>query len=363
MRPEPSSTGDAGSQLDSELVSVITPSYNTGAFLREAIESVLGQTYRPIEAIVVDDGSTDSTGEVVRSFGDRITGIRQENAGVCQARSRGVAAARGRYLLFLDADDVLSPDMIEWSVKLLREEPDAIAASKWRRLIRRGADWVKVRAEVPLPAADIDPLDAWLHGAWFPPCCLVWRRETFDRIGGWDEELTGSNEDGDLVFRALVNGVRLGITQGGEAFYRSHGQESVSLSSDVVSEHRLRSRMRVLDKLAANLEARGSLARHAEALGFAWQCLALNGFRDHPALARECQRRGESYGGRQPVSRTFPGRLLARLVGLERKEALVEFLARHGIATRERRRFARLRRLQDPETPAASPGGGPPPSL
>jgi glycosyltransferase involved in cell wall biosynthesis len=343
-----------------DLVSVITTSYNTGAFLRETIESVLAQTHVPVELIVVDDGSTDDTWEIVRSFGPRVTGIRQANAGQSRARGRGVSAASGRYLLFLDADDLLSPEMLSSGVELLRSSPRAIAASKWRRLAKRGQTWVPVSAEVPLPQPDDDPLDAWLRGSWFPICSLLWPREIYDSIGGWDDTLT-CNEDGDLVFRALAGGVRLSLTEAGEVFYRTHGDAFMSISADVVSEHRFRSRMRVLEKLTAQLEGEGTLARYAKPLGTAWQRLALIGFEDHAVLARECLRRGQALAGSRVLSRTLLGRLLTWVVGLERKEAMVQALAHYGISTGERRRYVRLRRIQagvdDPAAPSdPSPG-------
>ena len=94
-------------------VSVIIPTYNYGRFIAETIESALGQTLLPHEVIVVDDGSTDETAEVVASFGERVRYIYQENAGVCAARNRGVAASSGDLIAFLDADDIWEPTKLE----------------------------------------------------------------------------------------------------------------------------------------------------------------------------------------------------------------------------------------------------------
>ena len=86
-------------------ISVIIPTYNYARFLAEAIDSALGQSYAPLEIIVVDDGSTDATSEVLAAYGDRIRVLRQKNQGVAMARNAGIAAARGDYLAFLDSDD------------------------------------------------------------------------------------------------------------------------------------------------------------------------------------------------------------------------------------------------------------------
>jgi glycosyltransferase involved in cell wall biosynthesis len=336
-------------------VSVITASFNMGCFLPETIASVRAQSYEPIEMIVVDDGSSDDTWDIIQSAGPLVRGLHQANAGQSHARARGVAASRGRYLLFLDADDLLAPDTIAAGVSALEERTDTLAATGWRRLVRKGERWIAAPADVPFPAADSDPLRAWLLGSWLPLSCLLWPRDVYERVGGWDEELT-TNEDGDLIYRALAGGVRLVRTTAGEAFYRSHGDGRLSLSADMMAEHRFRSRMRVLEKLGALLAQLGTLPHYTEPLGVAWHRLAHLGYEDHPDLARECLRRGEKYAGRRRLSRTLPGRVLTWMLGLERKEALVQMLSRFGLATRERRRYSRLRQIQklERESSAAS---------
>ncbi len=361
MRPETQSPSDSVTGGAGALVSVITASFDMGCFLRETIESVRAQSYEPVEMIVVDDGSNDDTWDIIQSAGPLVRGLRQANAGQSRARARGVAAARGRYLLFLDADDLLAPDTIAAGVSALQERTDTLAATNWRRLVQKGERWVVAPAEIPFPAVDRDPLRAWLLGSWLPLCCLLWPREVYQRVGGWDEELT-TNEDGDLIYRALALGVGVVRTTAGEAFYRSHGDVRLSLSADTMAEHRFRSRMRVLEKLGAILAELGTLPRYTEVLGVAWQRLALVGYEDHPGLARECLERGEKYAGRRLLSRTLPGRILTWMLGLERKEALVQTLARFGLATKERRRFSRLRQIHKLEKEHSAGSAGPPPS-
>ena len=87
-------------------VSVVIPTYNYGGFIYDAIVSALAQTHRPTDLIVVDDGSTDETEEVVRGFESQgVRYVRQENSGVCAARNRGAAESAGEFIAFLDADD------------------------------------------------------------------------------------------------------------------------------------------------------------------------------------------------------------------------------------------------------------------
>src|SRR5437868_12767968 len=104
---------------EAPLVSIIIPCYNQAEFLSEAIDSALAQTYRPIEVLVVNDGSPDETEKVARSYGERIEYISRDNGGLSAARNTGIARARGCYLKFLDSDDQLHPAQIARQVEAL----------------------------------------------------------------------------------------------------------------------------------------------------------------------------------------------------------------------------------------------------
>jgi len=105
------------------LVTVVIPAYNAERHIVEALEGVLAQTYRPVEIVVVDDGSTDATAETVRRFGPRVRFTTQINAGAGAARNRGVAMATGRYIAFLDADDSWPPEKLARQVEILEKNP------------------------------------------------------------------------------------------------------------------------------------------------------------------------------------------------------------------------------------------------
>ncbi|RJQ29496.1 glycosyltransferase [Candidatus Parcubacteria bacterium] len=107
------------------LVSIITPAYNAGAYLGDTIRSVLAQTYSSFEHIVVDDGSTDDTAKVVRAISDpRIKYLYQKNSGQSSARNAGIAAAKGKYIAFLDADDLFLPGKLSEQVNYLETNPN-----------------------------------------------------------------------------------------------------------------------------------------------------------------------------------------------------------------------------------------------
>lgn len=123
--------------LNAPTVSVIIPSYNSAAFLGEAIESVLSQRYSDLELIVIDDGSTDETLDVLRSFKDpRLLAHRQDNTGLAGARNAGMERARGEYIAFLDADDRWLPEKLQSDVDILQTTPRVgIVVSNFVRFI------------------------------------------------------------------------------------------------------------------------------------------------------------------------------------------------------------------------------------
>ena len=105
------------------LVSVIIPAYNCVEFVSHAINSVLKQNYENKEIIVVNDGSTDDTPDVLESFGDQITVVNKENGGAPTARNAGLRIARGKYIAFLDADDLWLDGKLTMQVRYLEEHP------------------------------------------------------------------------------------------------------------------------------------------------------------------------------------------------------------------------------------------------
>jgi glycosyltransferase involved in cell wall biosynthesis len=338
------------------LVSVVTPCYNAAPFVAETIESVLAQTHPSVEQIVVDDASTDGSWEVIERYvalhPGRVRGVRLEaNRGGSHARNRGAELARGEMVMFLDADDVIAPDTLAALANAVRHRADGIAVCGWSRLARVDGAWVASPAEITPPDPAADPLREWLEGRWVATCSVLWRREVYERTGGWDEALTG-NDDGDVMMRALADGARLVPASGGMSFYRMHGDSRVSASGAMLfSERVFGSFLDSLEKLEAQLARAGKLEEYLPSIGIAYARLPAAGFlQTHPELARRCLDRAVRYAAgpgalRPALGRTLPGRILSRLLGVEGKEKIAGALARLGIMTGERRRFRKAAAL------------------
>lgn len=117
------------------MISIVLPSYNRAHILPKAVESILRQTYKDFELIIVDDGSSDNTCEVVKSFDDnRIVYVHQENAGACVARNNGIDHARGEYIAFQDSDDIWHQDKLEKQLKILQEKNADIVFCRMNRM-------------------------------------------------------------------------------------------------------------------------------------------------------------------------------------------------------------------------------------
>jgi glycosyltransferase involved in cell wall biosynthesis len=185
-------------------VSVIIPSYNHAQYIAEAIDSVLAQTFKDLEIIVIDDGSTDQTASVLKSYVDngQIVYIYQANKGPSAARNAGLRLARGRYVKFLDGDDYLYPEQIARQIRDIRGEPDAISVTDCDILKPSGIIEVRkahlVSREKQL-AAFIESNRVVIHAVLLPKFLL-------DGVGGFDESLTCS-VDTDLWIRILGVGV------------------------------------------------------------------------------------------------------------------------------------------------------------
>jgi glycosyltransferase involved in cell wall biosynthesis len=181
-------------------VSVVIPAYNAAAFAGRAIDSVLGQTMHDVEVIVVDDGSSDDTRNVLASYGNRLRVFSQVNAGPAAARNRGLREASGEYVAFLDADDWWLPAKLERQVALMRIRTDVGFCSTATRVVTQtgepAGEWLCCPTDVPLP--DLLFLrSAAISGS---TSGVLARRQLVLDAGGFDEALRGF-EDPDLWIR------------------------------------------------------------------------------------------------------------------------------------------------------------------
>lgn len=227
------------------LVSAVIPAYNSACHISEALDSVLAQDYPALEIIVVDDGSTDNTREIVSAYGDRVQLLTQANQGSAVARNNGILRAKGKYIAFLDADDIWWPHKIRSQVEALAASGHKMAYSRfiWWRPDAQGkfSPPHTEFAAHPNPNIFTDTIVTGSPYAELLLDCIVWtstvivEKSELEKAGMFDETLR-KGQDYDLWLRLSRNIEMLGIEQP-TALYRIHPDSITSSVKDINYEY------------------------------------------------------------------------------------------------------------------------------
>jgi glycosyltransferase involved in cell wall biosynthesis len=263
-------------------VSVVIPAYNAAAYLAGAVDSVLAQTFGDRELVVVDDGSTDATPQVLEGYGSSVRVVRQANQGVAAARNRGLRESRGRWVAFLDADDQWAPDKLARQVEALRGQPGHGACATRFTVVDEGKGPVEVRGarsgEATLEAL---LLNGNVVGT---PSTVISERTLLEACGGFDPALSQC-ADWDLWIRVALRTAFVCLEEPLVA-YRRHGS-NMSRSVPLLEADTLR----LLDKAFGMPELPEPLAgRRNEA--FAQQYMVLAGSYFRAGMHRDALRCG-----------------------------------------------------------------------
>jgi glycosyltransferase involved in cell wall biosynthesis len=307
------------------LVSILIPAHNARPWIAETLESALAVEWTSKEIIVVDDGSSDGTLDVARSFESR--GVRvfhQANQGASSARNRAWRESRGRWLQFLDADDLLHPRKISLQLEVAGVLGETFAyCADWTRFINsvNDADFT------PQPLCrDSDPV-SWIttklrDNVMMHPGAWLVSRHIADIAGPWNETLT-LDDDGEFFSRIVFASEGVRYCKGALSYYRSHTRGSLSRRRTRAAWE---SGYRSLELTAERLASRDSGAAARQAIANAYQRLAYSIYPDEADLVRLCEDKSKGWGG----TAVLPGGgvvfdLLARTLGW-RAAAKVRYL-------------------------------------
>ena len=214
-------------------ISVIIPAYNVAAYIGETLDSLLAQTYTDYEAVVVNDGSTDDTEQVIASYraslGNRLVYVKQSNGGLANARNAGLRVARGRYVALLDADDLWAPEFLAKMQALLESDStlDLVFPNAW---FWGSPNFSGREFQSVFPASEPVTFERVLRRECYIFGLALFKRELLETVGFYDEEL-GASEDFDLWLRMLRHGYRFGFTREPLVKYRWRA-DSLSNNSD-----------------------------------------------------------------------------------------------------------------------------------
>ena len=229
--------------LNDPRVSVLIPAYNAGEFIRPAIESILAQTYQSYEIIVVDDGSTDHTWEVLKPLQERngMRLFRQTNMGAAAARNKGLAEARGEFIAFCDSDDLYVPEKLELQIRYLEEHPDC--GLVYSDLLAFCGD------EILCPSyfAERRPCQGWvfeklIERNFITNVSVMVRRKCLDEVGGFNASFRTS-EDYELWLR-FTRKFQVGYIPQVLVKVRRHSENLTSNEQHVCENH-----LKVLDSI------------------------------------------------------------------------------------------------------------------
>ena len=212
--------------MDKPLVSIIIPCFNSEQWIRETIYSVLAQNVENVEIIVIDDGSTDDTGNIVRKDFPSARLIRTERQGASRARDLGTRISSGEFIQYLDSDDLLAENKIAIQVGVLRKTGADVAYGDWKKLVRR-ADGVFVRGEIIRRKIRNPEIDLFTGDAYNPPFAYIFRRSIVEAVQGFNEHLPVI-QDARFVFDCALRGARFVYCQGLMGYYRVHSKDSLS---------------------------------------------------------------------------------------------------------------------------------------
>ena len=218
------------------LVSVVIPVFNGERFLREAVQSVLDQKYSPIEIIIVDDGSTDGTATVARSFGETVRYLDQENQGPAAARNRGIEHAQGSLIAFADADDLWPSEKLELQLPYLINDPaiEIVMGRIQQVRLSKTVNGKTQAEEFAEPAFSVNLGSA------------IIRKSVFERVGLFDETMRYS-EDVDWFMRAREAGAAIVTIDAVTLLYRQH-EENMTRGKSMSELNVLKVLKRSLDR-------------------------------------------------------------------------------------------------------------------
>jgi glycosyltransferase involved in cell wall biosynthesis len=311
------------------LVSILIPCYNADRWLAETIESALAQTWKNKEIIIVDDGSTDESLAIARSYGSKqVKVITQDNQGASTARNVAYQNCIGDYIQYLDADDLLSPDKIDRQLGLLANFPNTIATCEWARFHHNPEEAQFAPQAVWQDFKPVDFLVAlWEYRLMMHPAAWLVPRSIAEKAGKWNEELS-LNDDGEYFARVVLASQEVKFCWGAKSYYRSGNLASLSASNSYLA---WKSALKAIDLSTDHLLAKEDSIRTRQVCATVLQRLIYEIYPDAPDLIQQAEAKVQLLGGSDfPFSGGPALNLIIKILGWQRARKLQKIVYRYG---------------------------------
>ena len=297
-------------------VSIIIPLYNNEAYIAQTIDSCLGQTHDNIEIIVVENGSTDKSYQVVKSIDDKRLSVFQiPTPNAAAARNYGYQKATGAYIVFLDADDVLAPNKIELQLTVISKKPEGwVACCAWAKFKTNTKEAIITPQEVWQMQNPVTWLvTSWMGGGMMIPGCWLIPKPIIEKAGLWGENLS-LHDDGEFMCRVILASKGNVFVENTVVYYR---QQDNSLSRQYKSKKAAESALLVYKsyqqqilKFQDSKVARQALARNFSRFIYEY-------YPAHAQLIKEAYREIIELGVKPPLVGSTFFKLIQRIVGFK----------------------------------------------
>ncbi|TQI71944.1 glycosyl transferase family 2 [Gramella sp. Hel_I_59] len=282
------------------LVSVIIPNFNSIKFIEATLDSVFNQTYKNIEIIIIDDGSTDGSFEYISNLDNQnIKLLKSPGKGACAARNYGLRLAKGEFIQFLDADDLFSPNKIESQVSALRNQPESIAVCSTKHFYETIDKGVITDREFLYTTSDTEAFLLNLYGAngqqnmvqtsaWLTPRILL------DKVAPWDETLS-KDQDGEYFCRVVTTAKKVIYTPETVNYYRKHIKGS-NIANQRQQIH-LESQIRALDSKTKQFVILKDSQAYNNAMALQYKIIAIDAYPMHKTIYKAAIHKTDQFGG------------------------------------------------------------------
>ena len=297
-------------------VSIIIPLHNSEAYIQQTIKSCLAQTHDNIEIIVIENGSTDKSYQVVKSIDDKRLSVFQiPTPNAAAARNYGYQKAKGAYIVFLDADDVMASNKIELQLKALSKKPEGwVASCAWAKCKTNTKEAIITPQKVWNIQNPIDwCLQSWMGEGMMIPGCWLIPKPIIDKAGLWDERLS-LHDDGEFMCRVLLASKGNVFVENTLVYYRQQGNSlSRQHKSKMAAESALlvyKSYQKEILKFKDSKLARRALARNFSRFVYEY-------YPAHAQLIKEAYREINELGVKPPLVGSSSFKFIQRIVGFK----------------------------------------------